>query len=46
MKNNFMSYQTLSVEILSLNEDVISTSAINLPFIPMSSGYGDEEAEI
>ena len=39
-------YQAPSIEILACAEDVISTSAIELPFIPMSMRHGDEESEI
>ena len=39
-------YQSPAVDILFVGEDVISTSAIELPFIPMSMRHGDEESEI
>ena len=45
MKNQ-TTYQAPSIEILTRFEDVISTSAIELPFIPMSLRHGDEENEI
>ena len=43
---NAKTYQTPVAEILVFAEDVISTSAIELPFIPMSLPNVDEEQEI
>ena len=43
---NTITYRTPTVEILFHGEDVISTSAIELPFIPMSNYADDEEPEM